>query len=203
MGAYSPVSLATPELVQSVERLVLRPALEELARRSTPFTGVLYAGLMVDHSGSFHVIEFNCRLGDPEAQVILPRIRSGLLDCLLAAAKAEPLPALESSPGLAVTTVLAAAGYPGEPRRGDAITIPERLPRGSIVFQAGTQRDEQGILRTNGGRVLAVTGLAPTFHEAQQASRSAAESIQFEGKQFRKDIGWREARRLGGRKLGD
>jgi phosphoribosylamine--glycine ligase len=199
MGAYSPVSLATPELLQRVERLVLRPALEEMERRNTPFTGVLYAGLMLDGADSFHVIEFNCRLGDPEAQVILPRIRTGLLPCLLAAAKAEPLPALTTSTGMAVTTVLAAAGYPGEPRRGDAITIPDQLPRGCTIFQAGTQRDEAGTLRTNGGRVLAVTALAPSFREAQEASRSAAESIQFEGKQFRRDIGWREATRLGKR----
>jgi phosphoribosylamine--glycine ligase len=92
MGAYSPVSLATPDLLQRVERQVFRPALQELARCHTPFTGVLYAGLMVDRSGSFHVIEFNCRFGDPEAQVILPRIRSGLLECLLAAAKADRCP---------------------------------------------------------------------------------------------------------------
>ena len=197
MGAYSPVSLATPDLVERVEARVFRPALDELARRNTPFTGVLYAGLMVDSAGSFHVIEFNCRLGDPEAQVILPRIRSGLLDSLLAAAKGEPLPALKASPGKAVATVLAAAGYPGEPRRGDPISIPAQLPRGCTIFHAGTQRDERGTLRTNGGRVLAVTALAPTFQEAQEASRTAAESIQFEGKQFRRDIGWREARRLG------
>ncbi len=199
MGAYSPVSLATPDLVERVEARVFRPALDELARRNTPFTGVLYAGLMVDGAGSFHVIEFNCRLGDPEAQVILPRIRSGLLDCLLAAARGEPLPALKASTGKAVTTVLAAAGYPGEPRRGDRIVIPDQLPRGCTVFHAGTQRDESGTLRTNGGRVLAVTAMAPTFQEAQDASRTAAESIQFEGKQFRKDIGWREARRVGAR----
>ena len=195
MGAYSPVALATPELVASVEQLVLRPALEEMARRYAPFTGVLYAGLMLDASGSFKVIEFNCRLGDPEAQVILPRIRNGLLNAFWAAARAEALPALGVITGSAVTTVLAAPGYPAEPRRGSAIHIPEQLPRGTIVFHAGTQRDEAGVLRTNGGRVLAVTGLAPSFRQAQSASRGAAEAIEFEGKQFRKDIGWREAQR--------
>jgi phosphoribosylamine--glycine ligase len=199
MGAYSPVSLATPELIANVERRVLRPALEEMARRYSPFTGVLYAGLMVDPAGSFQVIEFNCRLGDPEAQVILPRVRSGLLNAFLAAAKAEALRALPISSGMAVTTVLAAAGYPGEPRRDDPIEIPAELPRGTIIFHAGTQRDESGVLRTNGGRVLAVTALAPSFRQAQEASRTAAEAITFEGKQFRKDIGWREARRIGSR----
>ena len=197
MGAYSPVSLATPALLESVEKLVLRPALEELARRHTPFTGVLYAGLMIDGSGRFQVIEFNCRLGDPEAQVILPRIRHGLLNAFFAAAKAEALPTLQISAGSAVTTVLAAPGYPAEPKRGSVIHIPEELPRGTIVFHAGTQRDEKGVLRTNGGRVLALTGLAPSFRQAQEASRGAAESVEFDGKQFRRDIGWREAKRVG------
>ena len=94
-----------------------------------------------------------------------------------------------------MTTVLAADGYPGEPRRGDPIAIRGGLPKGTLVFQAGTQRDDTGILRTNGGRVMAVTGVAPTFSEAQAASRAGAEAIVFAGKQFRRDIGWREARR--------
>ena len=95
-----------------------------------------------------------------------------------------------------MTTVLAAGGYPDAPARGAAIHIPDALPHGVTVFHAGTQRDEAGVLRTNGGRVLSVTAVAPTFNEAQRASRTAAELIQFEGKQFRRDIGWREARRL-------
>ncbi len=198
MGAYSPVSVATPELLARVEQRVLKPALAELARRYTPFTGVLYAGLMIDAAGEPHVIEFNCRLGDPEAQVILPRLRSGLVDALLASARAEALPRLELSPGTAVTTVLAAEGYPGEPRRGDPIALPDELPRGVTVFHAGTQRDETGQLRTNGGRVLTVTALAPRFALAQEASRSAAEAIHFSGKQFRRDIGWRERARVTG-----
>ena len=195
MGAYSPVSLASEELLRRVERRVLRPALEELARRYVPFTGVLYAGLMVDDAGQPSVIEFNCRLGDPEAQVILPRIHSGLVEAFLASARAQPLPRLEVSEDSAVTTVLAAAGYPDEPRRGDPIEIPENLPESVVLFQAGTQRDESGTLRTNGGRVLAVTAVAPSFRAAQKTSRAAAEAIRFEGKQMRTDIGYREARR--------
>ena len=197
MGAYSPVAVATPELLGRVERQILRPAVDELAKRFTPFTGVLYAGLMVDHAGQPSVIEFNCRLGDPEAQVILPRVTGGLLEALLASARAQPLPRLEVSANVAVTTVLASAGYPEEPHRGDVIQIPENLPPSTIVFHAATQRDEHGVLRTNGGRVLAVTALAPNFRAAQNTSRAAAEAIEFEGKQFRRDIGWREARRLG------
>jgi len=198
MGAYSPVSIATPDLVQRVKHLVLEPALAELDRQGTPFVGVLYAGLMVGPDGSFKVIEFNCRLGDPEAQVVLPLVSGGLLEAFRAAATGAALPNLEVRVAAAVTTVLAAAGYPGEPARGAAISIPDQLPAGTLVFHAGTQRDEEGILRTNGGRVLAVTSVAATFQEAQKASGLAADAIGFEGKQFRRDIGWREAKRLGG-----
>jgi len=195
MGAYSPVSVATPALLARVRRDVLLPTLHELTRRRAKFTGVLYAGLMIDDAGTPNVIEFNCRLGDPEAQAVLPRVRSGLLAVLHAAALEKALPQLTLDDQAAVTTVLAAAGYPEEPRRGDPITIPETLPNSTIVFHAGTRRDESGILRTEGGRVLAVTSLGPTIEAAQAASRAAAESIEFRGKQFRSDIGWRETRR--------
>jgi phosphoribosylamine--glycine ligase len=195
MGAYSPVAIATPALLQQVEAAILRPALDELARRGSPFGGVLYAGLMVDRAGRPSVIEFNCRLGDPEAQAVLPRIRAGLLECFRAAAAGERLSPIEVTTWPAVTTVLAASGYPEEPRRGDVIEIPP-LPDGTLVFLAGTQSDQHGVLRTNGGRVLAVTALAETFAKAQEASRSAAEAIRFDGKQYRRDIGWRERERI-------
>jgi phosphoribosylamine--glycine ligase len=197
MGAYSPVSLATPELMERVEREVLAPTLSELARRNATFTGVLYAGLMVDPAGAPAVIEFNCRLGDPEAQAVLPRVASGLLAAFSAAASGGPLPALEVSEASAVTTVLAAAGYPDSPRSGDLIRIPADMPPDAIVFQAGTRLDERGELRTNGGRVLGVTGIGKTFDAARAASLAGARAIGFEGKQYRRDIGWREARRLG------
>lgn len=196
MGAYSPVAFATPALLARVERDVLLPVLAEMERRGAPFSGVLYAGLMLGADGNPQVIEFNCRFGDPEAQVVLPLVSAGLTEAMRAAAANEPLPPLTIKDGAAVTTVLAAAGYPDLPRRGDAIHIPEALPDGVIAFHAGTQRDEDGVLRTNGGRVLAVTAVAPTFTAAQEASRRAADMIEFEGKQFRRDIGWREARRV-------
>jgi phosphoribosylamine--glycine ligase len=158
---------------------------------------VLYAGLMLDLAGNPNLIEFNCRLGDPEAQVILPRVSSGLLEAFHASAQAKPLPRLELSSASAVTTVLAAAGYPGEPKRDDPIRIPDNLPESTILFHGATQRDEAGRLRTNGGRVLAVTAVAASFRAAQNTSRAVAEAIEFEGKQMRTDIGWREARRLG------
>lgn len=195
MGAYCPVSVASRPLLDRVEREVLGPTLEEMARRGTPFQGVLYAGLMVDALGTPNVIEFNCRFGDPETQVILPLVTAGLVDLLRASAAGAPLPAISVGGGAAVTTVLAAAGYPDTPRRGDPIVIPVEMPSETVVFHAGTQRDEAGVLRTNGGRVLAVTGTGATFAAAQAASRSAAEAIQFEGKQYRSDIGWREGRR--------
>jgi phosphoribosylamine---glycine ligase len=197
MGAYSPVALATPALQSRVEREVMLPTLRELSRRGASFSGVLYAGIMVDASGTPNVVEFNCRFGDPETQAILPLITSGLADALGAAARGEPLPRLGVLEGVAVTTVLAAHGYPDAPRRGDPIEIPEILPEGVIVFHAGTQRDEAGVLRTNGGRVLAVTAVAATFAGARAAGLSAAAAIQFDGKGYRTDIGWREARRLG------
>lgn len=195
MGAYSPVSFATHEFLERVERRILIPTLAELERRAAPFTGVLYAGLMVDERGNPSVIEFNCRFGDPEAQVILPLVTSGFFDLLNSVATRTALARIEIAPAAAVTTVLAAAGYPGTPRRGDPIAMRSDLPPGTLIFQAGTQRDDAGTLRTNGGRVMAVTGVAPTFSAAQALSRAGAESIVFAGKQFRRDIGWREARR--------
>ncbi|HEY8259039.1 MAG TPA: phosphoribosylamine--glycine ligase [Gemmatimonadales bacterium] len=196
MGAYSPVSVATPSLIARVEREVIAPALEEMQRRTTPFTGVLYAGLMVDDAGMPAVVEFNCRLGDPETQVILPLVSGGLTDCLWKVARGEgvsPIP--YDSAAASVTTVLASSGYPDDPRRGAAITIPATLPEGVTVFHAGTTRGPDGTLRTNGGRVLNVTAMARSFAEAQRLSRSASESVAFEGKVFRRDIGWREAER--------
>jgi len=195
MGAYCPVSLATPALLERIADRVFRPTLGALAAEGAPFSGVLYAGLMIDPSGTPYVVEFNCRLGDPEAQVILPRITSGFLDAITASATGAALPSLGIDPAPAVTTVLAAAGYPEDPRHGDLIRIPDRLPDEVLIFHAGTQQDQQGHLRTNGGRVLSVTAVDPDFRAAQAKSLAAAEAIEFEGKQFRRDIGWREARR--------
>ena len=197
MGAYSPVSVATPSLLARVRREVLVPTLEAMQRRKTPFAGVLYAGLMVDDAGVPWVVEFNCRLGDPETQVVLPLVSNGLTDCLWRVAHGEGVSPIHQRPDASVTTVLAASGYPDDPRRGAAITIPAVLPDGVTVFHAGTARDPQGILRTNGGRVLNVTAVAPSFGEARLLSRTAADAIRFDGKMFRRDIGWREAERAG------
>jgi len=196
MGAYGPVSIATPALLERVRREVLHPTLAELERRGARFSGVLYAGLMVAADGSPSVVEFNCRLGDPEAQVVLPLTGGGLTDCFERVAGGLAPSPIATRPGqCAVTTVLAARGYPDQPERGAAISIPAELPAGVTVFHAGTRLDKAGVLRVAGGRVLTVTGVGSTFHEARSRSAAGARLIEFEGKSCRTDIGWREAAR--------
>jgi len=196
MGAYSPVALASAELVERARREIYLPVLAELHNRETPFTGALYAGLMVDRSGAPSVVEFNCRLGDPETQAVLPLLEGGFTDACCRIAQGEAPGSLVTRPAAAVTTVLAARGYPDRPERGAAIHIPRDLPSGVMVFHAGTARDQSGTLRVAGGRVLNVTAVASSFAEAQRLSRETAEVIEFAGKTFRRDIGWREASRL-------
>ena len=196
MGAYSPVAVATPALLARARAEVLLPALAEMRRRDTPYTGLLYAGLMVDRDGAPWVVEFNCRLGDPETQVVLPLVDGGLTDAFWKVAHGEGVaPIACRNSQASVTTVLASRGYPDRPQQGAAIRIPEELPAGVTVFHAGTVRGADGVLRVNGGRVLNVTAVAASFPEAQRLSRETAEAIEFEGKVFRRDIGWREAAR--------
>ncbi|HEU0299274.1 MAG TPA: phosphoribosylamine--glycine ligase [Longimicrobium sp.] len=198
MGAYAPVSIATPSLMARVEAEILRPTIAAMAAEGHPFRGVLYAGLMVTAEGP-KVVEFNARFGDPETQALLPLLRSSLVEPMRAIANGESIAGtvLEWSPGAAATTVLASAGYPGDPVTG----VPIRIPPGMegredvVLFHAGTRRAEDGTLVTSGGRVLAVTALAPTVAEAAARSREAAESITFDGRHYRRDIGWREVRR--------
>ena len=169
MGAYSPVAVATPALLARARTEVLLPALEEMRRRGTPYSGVLYAGLMVDRDGTPWVVEFNCRLGDPETQVVLPLVKGGLTDALWKVAHGEAVtPVARRAAEASVTTVLASRGYPDRPEQGAAIRIPEELPAGVTVFHAGTARGPDGVLRVNGGRVLNVTAVAA------QLSRGAA-----------------------------
>jgi phosphoribosylamine--glycine ligase len=195
MGAYSPVALASPALLEKVKRDVLSPTLEQMNRMGIPFSGVLYAGLMIDSAGVPWVVEFNCRLGDPEAQVSLPLISEGLTECLWRVARMERPSRIDTARGAAVTTVLASEGYPERPRKGAPITLPTRLPDGVTIFHSGTARDPSGLLRVDGGRVLTVTAVSASFSEAQRLSREAAEAVQFDGKVFRRDIGWRENQR--------
>jgi phosphoribosylamine--glycine ligase len=183
-----------------VEREVLLPTLRALVARGAPYRGVLYAGLMIAPDGSPSVVEFNCRLGDPESQVVLPVLDGEFTSYCWAIGAGEPWrPATRRLPArrAAVTTVLAAPGYPERPAKGAAITLPDTLPDDAILFHAGTTRDAAGTLRTSGGRVLCATGFGATVAAAAEASRRLADQVQFEGKVLRRDIGWREVARAG------
>ncbi|MBW3552117.1 MAG: phosphoribosylamine--glycine ligase [Gemmatimonadetes bacterium] len=199
MGAYAPVSLVDGDLMHRVREEILLPTLDEMRRRKRPFTGLLYAGLMLTEDGP-RIVEFNCRFGDPETQAVLPLLASSLLEPMMAIARggsARDL-GLEWRPGAAVTTVLASGGYPAAYEKGREIHVPHDLEREDdlLLFHAGTVRRD-GRLLTDGGRVLAVTGLGPDTAEAARRSAAGAERIDFEGRQFRRDIGWRELERAG------
>lgn len=198
MGAYAPVLLGTDELVSAAVERIFEPTLRMLRELGTPFSGLLYAGLMITGNGP-KVVEFNCRFGDPETEAILPLLSSSLLDPMLRVGRGETLdhaPAFRWRTGAAVTTVVAAPGYPDSPRVGQPI----RLPAGEsdvLVFHAGTRLDG-GEVVSAGGRVLAITALGASVGEAQRRSRSFAERVILEGKQLRSDIGWREMARGAG-----
>ncbi len=197
MGAYAPVSLATPALMERVKREILVPTLRALESEGSPFQGLLYAGLMLTADGP-QVVEFNCRFGDPETQAVLPLLESSLLEPLATVAQGGSLAGMQLrwKPQAAVTVVLAARGYPGEYEVGQPVTIPAWVQEdsGTLVFHAGTRLTSEGLV-TAGGRVLAVTGVAGTLSEAVRRSLLAADAIHFPGKYFRTDIGWRELAR--------
>lgn len=199
MGAYAPVSIGTADVVQHTRERIIEPILEVLRERDSAFTGLLYCGLILTAAGP-KVIEFNCRFGDPETQVVLPLLRSPLLDALAASSRADGLagsPELEFDPMCAVTTVVAAPGYPESPRVGAEVELPES-GEDLLVFHAGTKRTSGGGLVTAGGRVVAVTALAEDFDDARERSRNGAERVRFAEAHFRTDIGWREAARRAG-----
>ncbi|HEV2131696.1 MAG TPA: phosphoribosylamine--glycine ligase [Longimicrobiaceae bacterium] len=197
MGAYAPVSIATKALLDRITREILQPAVAALAEEDRPFRGLLYAGLMLTEQGP-KVVEFNCRFGDPETQVVLPLLASSLLEPMLAIARGESLAGMELRwrAGAAVTTVLASGGYPGDYATGLPIDIDPKVGTADdlLLFHAGTALQD-GRLVTSGGRVLAVTALGPRVTQAVERSRWGAEQIRFEGRHFRRDIGWREIER--------
>jgi phosphoribosylamine--glycine ligase len=199
MGAYAPVSLVDDALLYRVRHEILLPTLAALRDDGHPFRGLLYAGLMLTAEGP-QVVEFNARFGDPETQAILPLLRSSLLEPLLAIARGDSITgaSLDWAPATALTTVLAAGGYPGPYAKGQEITIPDWIMEDENleVFHAGTALRGDTLV-TAGGRVLAVTGVGATIDSAAELSRAAAAAISFEGKQFRRDIGWREIQRQG------
>lgn len=201
MGAYAPVSLATPALVDEAMERIVRPTLRAMRDAGSPFSGLLYAGLMVAPDGSSpRVVEFNCRFGDPETEALLPLLAEPLLPRLLGVARADGLDEtpLRWSGRHAVTTVVAAAGYPDGPRLGDPIVVPASTDSDVHVFHAGTSRTSDGRLLTAGGRVFAVTAVADTLASAQRTSVRAAGAIDFAGSQYRADIAWRELERHAG-----
>ena len=200
MGSYSPVPAVDDERAREICAAVHQPVLEELARRGIPFQGMLYAGLMMTADGP-RVLEFNVRFGDPETQALLPRLRSDLLSALEAATIPGGLAGveLEWSPEMAVSVVLASAGYPASSSSGDVIRGLDRVPASAQVTHAGTALDEAGEVVTAGGRVMNVTGLGPDAASAREAAYAAADMIEFDGKQLRRDIALRVVQPAGAR----
>ena len=195
MGSYSPVPGVDAERAAEICEVVHQPVLRELARRGTPFRGVLYAGLMMTADG-FSVLEFNVRFGDPETQAILPRLHTDLLELFELALVPRGLSGvtLEWTPDTAVTLVLASRGYPASSSSGDRITGLDRVPDDVWVTHAGTARGPDGSFVTAGGRVLGVTALGADAAAARDSAYAAADMIEFDGRQMRRDIALRAVR---------
>ena len=192
MGAYSPAPVVTPEIHARVLREVIQPVVRGMEQEGNTYTGFLYAGLMIDAQGGIKVLEFNCRMGDPETQPIMLRLKSNLLALVDHAVngtldKVE----VEWDRRTALGVVLAAANYPDTPRKGDVITgLPKRADEDTHVFHAGTELRD-GEVVTSGGRVLCVTALGDMLKMAQKRAYEIADTIHFDGSQMRRDIGWR------------
>lgn len=193
MGAYSPAPLATPELVAHVEQEVLIPVMKAMAKEGRLFQGVLYAGLMITAEGP-KVLEFNARFGDPETQVVLPRLENDLVDVMLAVidGKLSELQ-LKWKNEACVSIVMASAGYPGDYIKGIPIQGLAQIPEGVLVFHSGTTLSD-GQVVTNGGRVLAVTALGKDIRAAVDAAYAGVKTISFEGTHYRTDIAHRALR---------
>jgi phosphoribosylamine--glycine ligase len=195
MGAYSPAPVVTPQVHARAMREVILPTIKGMEKDGIPFTGFLYAGLMIDAQGHPKTLEFNCRMGDPETQPIMMRLKTDLVDVLWAATEPGPHGKLDGielqwDRRTALGVVLAAPGYPMSPRKGDAITGIAPHTEDCAVFHAGTALEGQ-TLRTSGGRVLCVTALADNVRLAQQKAYQAIRGIHFDGMQYRSDIGYR------------
>ena len=196
MGAYAPTSIASPALIRQVMREIIEPTLAAMLTEGCPFRGLLYAGLMLTPDGP-KVVEFNCRFGDPETEALMPLMDSSLLELVASVAGGGSLASSRApdwNPLCAVTTVVAAEGYPEKARTGDVISLPEPA-EDVLIFHAGTALNSSGELVTAGGRVLAVTAVAEGLLEAADRSRAYAEEVSFRGKQLRGDIAWRELTR--------
>ena len=191
MGAYSPAPVVTPEVHARAMREIILPTIKGMAEDGIPFTGFLYAGLMIDAQGIPKTLEFNCRMGDPETQPIMMRLKTDLFDVMMAATSgALDQTELEWDRRPALGVVMAAHGYPLHPLKGDVIHGLPQPTDDAVVFHAGTHATDVATV-TSGGRVLCVTALGNTVKEAQQHAYDLAKGIEFEGAQYRKDIGYR------------
>jgi phosphoribosylamine--glycine ligase len=198
MGAYSPAPVVTPDVHARAMREIIMPTVRGMEKDGIAYTGFLYAGLMIDASGHPKTLEFNCRMGDPETQPILMRLKTDLLDVLLAATEPGPHGRLNEielqwDRRTALGVVMAAHGYPLQPRKGDVITGLPKDEEDAVVFHAGTSVNDNEIV-TSGGRVLCVTVLADNVKQAQQRAYEVASGIRFAGMQYRTDVGHRAAR---------
>jgi phosphoribosylamine---glycine ligase len=197
MGAYSPAPVVTPAMHARIMKQVIEPTIRGLGKDGMPYTGFLYAGIMLAPDGTPNVLEFNCRLGDPETQPILMRLESDLT-LLCEAALEGRLDTVQATwdSRAALGVVLAAGGYPEQVRKGDLIEgLDEAARLPGKVFHAGTSVDEHGRIVTNGGRVLCAVGLGATVREAQREAYGLADAIHWLGIQYRRDIGYRAVER--------
>ncbi|MDD3575983.1 MAG: phosphoribosylamine--glycine ligase, partial [Halothiobacillus sp.] len=195
MGAYSPAPVVTPQIAEVVMETIIEPTVKGMALDGIPYTGFLYAGLMIDDQGRPSVLEFNCRFGDPETQPIMLRLDSDLVDLLEAGIEGS-LDKVQCkwNQQTAIGVVMAAHGYPTDVRTGDVIRGLDAVPGNVKVFQAGTRAEGQDVV-TAGGRVLCVTALGDTVRAAQKAAYAGVKAIDFDGGFYRDDIGWRAVRR--------
>ena len=191
MGAYSPAPVVTPEIHQRAMDEIILPTIRGMEADGIPYTGFLYAGLMIEPSGAVNTLEFNCRMGDPETQPIMMRLQSDLAEVLLAATEQRlDQVTLQWDERCALGVVLAAEGYPMTPRKGDAITALPADSADAVVFHAGTVMQDGQVL-TSGGRVLCATALGATVAQAQQRAYQLVQGVAFDGMQYRTDIGYR------------
>lgn len=211
MGTYSPAEVVTPELLARIDREIVRPSVDAIASEGINFRGTLFIGIMLcapDSQPSAlnsqpgtatavpKVLEYNTRFGDPETQVVLPRLRTDVLELLWRAATGQLAgTTLDVRPEAALCVVVAAKGYPDKFPKGDVITLPAALPPATTIFHAGTAKNAAGEIVTNGGRVLGVTALAPTLREAADRAYAACDALQCASKYFRRDIGARQLNR--------
>jgi phosphoribosylamine--glycine ligase len=187
--------VVTPALLSQIEKDIVRPSVNAIAAEGIDFRGTLFIGIMLTPEGP-SVLEYNTRFGDPETQVVLPRLKTDLVEILWAAANQQLAQVrVEVRSDYAVCVVIAAKGYPDSFPKGDPIRFPASLPAGATVYHAGTARDASGQIVTNGGRVLGVTALAPSLKEAADRAYAVCEAIECSSKYYRRDIGAKQLNR--------